>query len=76
MGVRRFLRLLFDKDWRPPVPTLDNSLAKTAKDAIHVTRGGSGGPGWSGGFSGTSKIYDHIAEGHEDYAKSFEKEEG
>lgn len=72
MGVRRSPRLLFDKDGQPPVPTLDNSLAKTAKDALHSRAE----RGLFAGFSSTGAVYEHIAEGHENYAKSFEKEKG
>ena len=62
-----------NKDWQPPVPTVDDSLAKTAKDAMHM-RGGDPGSGGSG-FSGTSGLYEHIGEGHENYAKSFKKKD-
>ena len=74
MSLRRFFRLLLNKNWQPPVSSVDDSLAKTAKDATHI-RGG--GPGGSGGvsFSGTSNLYKHIEEGHENYAKSFKKKD-
>ncbi|MDE0370421.1 MAG: hypothetical protein OXI84_09820 [bacterium] len=74
MNLRRFFRLLLDvirillgKNRRPPVGSVDDSLARTAKDAVHL-----GGPrGY--GFSPTSKVYEHIEKGHKNYAKSFER---
>ena len=68
MSVRRFFRLLLDKNWHGPVPTVDDSLAKTAKHAGHVG-------GRVPGSSSTSKVYEHIGEGHENYAKSFKKKD-
>ena len=41
MSLRRFFRLLLDKDWQPPVPTVDDSLAKTVKDAMGMRGGGT-----------------------------------
>ena len=72
MGVRRFFRLLLDKNWQPPVASVDDSLTKTVKDASHIRGGGPGGSGGAA-FSGTSALYEQIAEGHENYAKSFKK---
>ena len=71
MGMRQFLRLLLNKNWQPRVPDVDDSLAKTAKDALHMA-GGSRGVG-VGGSSGTSAAYKRIGEGHKNYAKSFKK---
>ena len=70
MGLRRFFQSLLNRNWQPSVPTADHSLAKTAKDALSAshTRSGAG--------SSTSRVYDHIAEGHENYAKSFRKKNG
>lgn len=70
MGMRRFLRLLLDKDWQPPTPNVDDSLARTAKDALHVRGPNNFG---EGGFSSTGGVYEQITEGHENYAKSFKK---
>ena len=66
----RTVRLILDKNWQPPVASVDDSLAKTARDALHV-RGRSGF--FRVGVSSTSKVYDLIAEGHKNYAKSFKK---
>ena len=71
MSLRRFFRLLLHnpRDHRSGV---DDSLAKTTKDVgIATSTRGAGG-----GFSGTSKVYKHIGEGHENYAKSFKKKDG
>lgn len=70
MSLRRFFRLLTDRKWVPP-SSVDDSLARTAKDAVHVR--GHGIFGSVGGFSSTSRVYEHIAEGHENYAKSFKE---
>ena len=70
MSLRRFFRLLLDKNWQPSVPTVDDSLAKTAMDALDIR----GGPGAGGAaFPGTSQAHERIAEGHENYTKSFKK---
>ena len=69
MSLRRFLRLLLDKNWQPP--TVDDSLAKTARDALHFRA-----PRGSGGFASSGAVYEHIAEGHENYTKSFKKKDG
>ena len=53
---------------------MDHSLAKTAKDALHIR--GAGGQTCGGGFSGTSTAYKHIEEGHKNYAESFKKKDG
>ena len=74
MSLRRFLRLLLDKNWQPP--TVDDSLAKTAKDALHSRGPGMGGSGSLGSYGATDAVYKHIAEGHENYAKSFKKKDG
>ena len=71
MSLRRFFRLLL----RDPGPSgVDHSLAKTAKDALHIR--GAGGQTCGGGFSGTSTAYKHIEEGHKNYAESFKKKDG
>ena len=75
MGMRQFLRLLLNKNWRPSVPDVDDSLAKTAKDALHIRGGAPGGSGGVG-FSGTGDAYNRIGEGHQNYAKSFKKKKG
>lgn len=68
--LRRTIRLVLDKNWQPPAASVDDSLARTARDALDVRgRGGA----LSGGFSSTSKVYDHIEKGHKNYAKSFKK---
>ena len=72
MSLRRFFRLLMNKNWQPPVPTVDDSLAKTVKDALDIrSRPGAGGAA----FPGTSQAHERIAEGHENYAKSFKKKD-
>jgi len=77
VSLRRFFRLLLDifrilldKNRRPLVGSVDDSLAKTAKDAVHL--GGFRSPGFSSSSS-TSKVYEHIEKGHKNYAKSFER---
>ncbi len=74
MSLRRFFRLLL----RDPGPSgVDHSLAKTAKDALHIRGGsGQGGGGGGGGFSATSTAYKHVEEGHKNYAESFKKKDG
>ena len=74
MSLRRFFRLLMNKDWQPPVPTVDDSLAKTVKDAMGMRGGGPPGARHSP-WSGTSGLYERIGEGHENYAKSFKKKD-
>lgn len=69
MSLRRFLRLLLDKNWQPSVPKADDSLARTTKDTLHSTSTKG-----TRGFSSTGAVYERIAEGHENYAKSFKKE--
>ena len=62
MSIRRFFRLLRN----PPLdPTKPDTLRLAVIDALHVT---------SRGFTGTSGAYEQVAEGHENYAKSFKKE--
>lgn len=70
MSLRRFFRLLRNAHVHGSFPTVDDSLAKAAKDALSAgyTRGGVS--------SSTSKVYEHLAKGHKDYAKSFKKENG
>lgn len=63
--LRRTIRLVLDKNWQPPAASVDDSLTRTAREALDV-RG-------RGGFSSTSKVYDHIEKGHQNYAKSFKK---
>lgn len=69
MSLKSFFRLL--RTNRPPNPAsgVDDSLARTAKDAMHV-RGDR-----SGTYSGTEAVYKHIAKGHKNYAKSFKKKD-
>ena len=69
MGLRRFFRLLLDKNWQPPVESVDDSLAKTARDTLHIR----GPASHAGGISSTSTVYDHIEKGYKNYAKSFKK---
>lgn len=71
VSLRQFFRLLRSRRLPDPASGVDDSLARTAKDALH-TRGGSGGHGI--GFSGTSAAYEQIEKGHENYAKSFDEE--
>ena len=52
MSLRRFFRLLLDKNWRPSVPTVDDSLAKTAMDALDI-RGRTGSGGLRGCLAGS-----------------------
>ena len=68
-SIRRFLRLLRDPRVHSRIPTVDTSVARTAKDAL-----ASGGN--RGGHTSTSPVYDHIADGAENYAKSFAKKDG
>ncbi len=68
-SIRRFLRLLRNPRVHSRIPTVDTSVARTAKDAL-----ASGGN--RGGHTSTSPVYDHIADGAENYAKSFEKKDG
>ena len=69
MGVRRFLRLLFDKNVHMSNPAADDSLAMTANDALHSRAQ----IGVGGEVGATDGVYEQIAEGHENYAKSFKK---
>lgn len=69
LSLRRFFRLVLDRKWQPPLESVDDSLARTARDALHV-RGQANN---AGGFSSTSRVYDHIAKGYKDYVKSFKK---
>lgn len=73
MSLRRFFRLLLDKKWQPPVASVDDSLAKTAKDAIHLGNPSTGGYPMSGVLPTHQDALDHIAKGSEEYAKSFKK---
>ena len=75
MSLRRFFHLL--RTNRPPDPEsgVDDSLARTAKDTMHVP--GRSSPGVNGGaYSGTEAVYKQIAKGHKNYAKSFKKKDG
>lgn len=76
MSLRRFFRLLLNKNWQPPAPSVDDSLAKTAKDALHSSGPGMGGTGSLGSYGATDAVYTQIAEGHQNYAKSFKKKDG
>ncbi len=72
MILRRFFRLLLNKNWQPSASTVDDSLAKTAMDALDIRSGpGAGGAA----FPGTSQAHERIAEGHENYTKSFKKKD-
>ena len=68
MGMQQFLRLLLNKNWQPPVPDVDDSLAKTARDALHFRA-----PRGTGGFNSSEAVYEQIGKGHKNYAKSFKK---
>lgn len=61
MSVRRFFRLLRNP---PSDPTKPDTLRLAVRDALHVTHRG---------FTGSSDAYKQVAEGHENYAKSFKK---
>lgn len=68
MSLRQFFRLLRSRRLPDPASGVDDSLARTAKDALHMHgRHGSG-------FSGTSAVYEQIEKGRENYAKSFDEE--
>ena len=71
-SIRRFFRLLRDPRVHSRIPTADTSVARTAKDALHVTARVAD----NSGFSSTGAVYKHIADGAENYAKSFEKKDG
>ncbi|MCE2530775.1 MAG: hypothetical protein J4G11_13035 [Acidimicrobiia bacterium] len=74
VSLRRFFRLLLDKNWQPPVASVDDSLAKTAKDAIHVTP--PMGTGVIGILLSTTKAtHRHLAKGHKNYTESFKKKD-
>lgn len=51
-----------------------DSFSKTLREASH-TRGGSGGAGGGAGFASSERTLQHIKNGHEAYAKSFEDSE-
>lgn len=72
MSLRRFFHLL--RTNRPPDPAsgVDDSLARTAKEAMHV-RGTCAHGGAA--HSGTEAVYKQIAKGHKNYAKSFKKKD-
>lgn len=69
MSLRRFFRLL--RTNRLPASGVDDSLARTAKDAMHIRGGNKSGTH----YYGTEAVYKHIAEGHKNYAKSFKKKD-
>lgn len=71
MSLRGFFRLLLSRRLPNPASGVDDSLARTAKDALHMR----GAASQKGGFSGTSAVYEHIEKGYENYAKSFDEEE-
>ena len=71
MSLRNFFRLLLSRRLPNPASGVDDSLARTAKDALHI-RGMSH---QKGGLSSTSAVYEHIEKGHENYAKSFDEED-
>ena len=70
MGLKRFFRLLRTNRLPNPASGVDDSLARTAKDTMHV-RGSRGGAQ----YSGTEAVYKQIAKGHKNYAKSFKKKD-
>ena len=67
MSLRNFFRLLR----RGSLPDLrvDDSLARVAKDSVHVCTS------WAGPRSSTSGVYEHIEKGHKNYSESFKKKE-
>ena len=69
MSLRHFFRLLRSHRPLDPASGVDDSLARTAKDAMHV-RGDR-----SGTYSGTEAVYKQIAKGHKNYAESFKKKD-
>ena len=70
MSLRSFFRLLRSHRPLDPASGVDDSLARTAKDTMHV-RGSRGGAQ----YSGTEAVYKQIAKGHKNYAKSFKKKD-
>lgn len=71
MSLRQFFRLLRSRRSPDPASGVDDSLARTAKDAMHVRGAGPGAPG---GGSGSSAVYEQIEKGYENYTKSFNEE--
>lgn len=67
MSLRNFFRLL--RHGPPPNPGVDDSLARAAKDSVHVCTSGAGPR------SPTSSAYKHIEKGHKNYVKSFKKKD-
>ena len=67
MSMRNFFRLL--RHGSPPDPGVDDSLARAAKDSVHVCSS------WAGPRSPTSGTYKHIEKGHKNYAESFKKKD-
>ncbi len=65
MSLRNFFWLL--RHGSLPDRRVDDSLAKAAKDSVHVCTS------WSGPRSPTSGVYRRIEEGHKNYAESFKK---
>lgn len=70
MSLRSFFRLLRSGRLPDPASGVDDSLARTAKEAMHI-RASKGGTA----FSGTEAVYKQIAKGHKNYAKSFKKKD-
>lgn len=70
MSLKSFFRLLRTNRPLNPASGVDDSLARTAKEAMHV-RGSRGG---AVSYS-TEAVYKHIAKGHKNYAKSFKKKD-
>ena len=70
MSLRRFFRLLRSDRPLDPASGVDDSLARTAKEAMHI-RGNRSGTA----YSGTEAVYKQIAKGHKNYAKSFKKKD-
>jgi len=70
MSLRSFFRLLRSDRLPDPASGVDDSLARTAKEAMHI-RGSQGGLQ----YHGTEAVYKHIAKGHKNYTESFDKED-
>ena len=76
MSLRQFFHLLRHPDLHRSIPTVDDSLAKTAHDIRNISGPTPGLGFFSGKFPMTKTIHEHLAKGHKDYAKSFKKKKG
>ena len=76
MSLKSFFRLLRTNRPLDPASGVDDSLARTAKDTMHVRGRGAGSVVDGGAYSGTEAVYKQIAKGHKNYAKSFKKKDG